>query len=340
MRVMNASAEPVLLPYKPEEAMRFVERVGRLCYKSEDKITDTSYVPFIKRLIQNGHTAMLEHSNIIFRIGDSEAYQLFNTIKEFTEKGSTCYIRFTTEPHENIVSGNFRAWRQFLEFCSANRVTIPYFLNLLFLEYGPVFEDLEDAVMPLLYKSPCGTNAMLIPPACIYTLDDFAVHAAYAAHFICDTGISHELVRHRVFSFAQESTRYCNYSKGKFGGEIAVIKPSYLVEGSYSHVAWKVSCLQAEHAYFDMLDHTCTPQEARAVLPKSLKTELFMTGTVKSWKAFMMLRCAPDAHPQMQELARELVEKLIKVFPMGLTEICDDFNRFTQGYIEKNGWLK
>ena len=128
-------------------------------------------------------------------------------------------------------------------------------------------------------------------------------HSSLTVKFICDRGVSHEIVRHRLAAYCQESTRYCNYSKGDFNGEITVINPVYLDPDSAVFGTWEVACRQAEKAYFDMLNWGCTAQEARAVLPNSLKTEVFMTANVREWRHFLKLRCAPAAHPQMREVA-------------------------------------
>ena len=129
------------------------------------------------------------------------------------------------------------------------------------------------------------------------------VHEDVSVKFICDRGISHEIVRHRPASFCQESTRYCNYSKDGFGGEITVIKPMSFDCSDSPYRIWKRSCENAETAYFDLLDEGCTPQEARDVLPNSLKTELIMTAPLMEWCHFFNLRMSPAAHPQMQEVA-------------------------------------
>ena len=115
-------------------------------------------------------------------------------------------------------------------------------------------------------------------------------HASITVRFVVDRGISHEIVRHRLASYCQESTRYCNYSKDDFCGEIAVIKPYYLTKGTPSYSYWQYSCEYAEKHYFNLLNWGCTPQEARAVLPNSLKTELMMTANLREWRTFFKLR--------------------------------------------------
>ena len=145
--------------------------------------------------------------------------------------------------------------------------------------------------------------------------------------FICDRGVSHEFVRHRVFSFAQESTRYCNYTKDKFNNELTFIIPcwikdleenNYYAYCEYHHAEsdpckeWFDVCINAEDVYTELIEKGWKPQEARSVLPNALKTELIMTGFDSDWQHFFELRCAPNAHPQAKELADMLKDKFNK----------------------------
>lgn len=144
-------------------------------------------------------------------------------------------------------------------------------------------------------------------------------HASATVKFVVDRGISHELVRHRLASFAQESTRYCNYSKDDFGSEITFIIPEYLEYKSEGWNIWKESMKQAEDAYFKMLDFGLSPQQARAVLPNSLKTEVVMTANLREWRHFFKLRALGTTgkpHPQMLEVAVPLLEDMKNLIPV------------------------
>lgn len=144
-------------------------------------------------------------------------------------------------------------------------------------------------------------------------------HASVTVKFVVDRGISHELVRHRLASFAQESTRYCNYSKDDFGSEITFIIPDYLEYKSEGWNIWKESIKQAEDAYFKMLDFGLSPQQARAVLPNSLKTEVVMTANLREWRYFFKLRALGTTgkpHPQMLEVAVPLLEDMKNLIPV------------------------
>lgn len=149
-------------------------------------------------------------------------------------------------------------------------------------------------------------------------------HFNITVRFTCDRGVSHEIVRHRMASYCQESTRYCNYSKDDFCGEITVIEPLYLAPDTLAYDTWKKACEAAEAAYFSLLDWGCTAQEARAVLPNSLKTEVVMTANLREWRHFFKLRCSPAAHPQMREVATPLLKTLQKKLPVVFDGILED----------------
>ena len=128
-------------------------------------------------------------------------------------------------------------------------------------------------------------------------------HAYLTVKFICDRGVTHEIVRHRLANYCQESTRYCNYSQDKFGNEITFIEPCFWKDPSNEYGLWKCACQYAEDMYFGLIKLGATPQEARSVLPNSLKTELVMTANIREWRHFFKLRCSSAAHPQMREIA-------------------------------------
>jgi thymidylate synthase (FAD) len=140
-------------------------------------------------------------------------------------------------------------------------------------------------------------------------------HQAITVKFVCDRGVSHEIVRHRIASFAQESTRYCNYSNDKFGSEITVIEPFFFDKDSEEYKVWWACCATAEVDYLRLLRLGRSPQEARSVLPNSLKTEIVVTMNVREWRHFFKLRCASTAHPQMRELAIPLFEEMKELLP-------------------------
>jgi thymidylate synthase (FAD) len=145
-------------------------------------------------------------------------------------------------------------------------------------------------------------------------------HASATVRFVVDRGVSHELVRHRLAAFSQESTRYCNYCSEKFGREITVIKPPFWSECDHRFHFWKTACEAAENQYLALLDYDATPQEARSVLPNSLKTEVVMTCNMREWRHVFRMRTSEAAHPQM----RQVMVPLLAEFKQHLPELFGD----------------
>ncbi|MCL2059364.1 MAG: FAD-dependent thymidylate synthase [Oscillospiraceae bacterium] len=146
-------------------------------------------------------------------------------------------------------------------------------------------------------------------------------HAAVSVRVICDRGVSHEIVRHRIASYSQESTRYCNYADSKFGSEITFIKPCFFDEGSEAYSIWRGCMENAEKAYQALIEGGAEPQHARSVLPHSLKTEIVMTMNLREWRHFLRLRTAKASHPQMREIAYIILKLLKSNIPV----IFDEF---------------
>lgn len=265
-----------------------IELAGRTCYKSEDKITPDSAAAFVDRMIKSGHGAMLEHGTVYLEVPCYES----NFTDDIVE-------RYITNKY-SIVRDKYGITTSIFQFDSTAYITT----NLRVLVENGWTDDLKYICEPTEYHEKRVT-----------------------VRFICDRGVSHEFVRHRVFSFAQESTRYCNYSKDKFGNEVTFIIPCWLGwdeqnihygdfeksgSGSIDSGLFINSLLDAEDYYLCLLKEGWKPQEARAILPNSLKTELVMTGFTSDWKHFFKLRDAGSAHPQAQELAKPLHEEFIR----------------------------
>lgn len=147
-------------------------------------------------------------------------------------------------------------------------------------------------------------------------------HEKITVLIIADRGVSHEIVRHRIGSYSQESTRYCNYSKDTFGNEITVIEP-FFFNGSEAYNIWKKACQFAEKSYLELLKYS-SPQEARSVLPSSLKTELVVTYNLREWRHFFRLRCSGAAHPQMRQIAIPLLLHFRMMMPVLFEDIKYD----------------
>ena len=148
-------------------------------------------------------------------------------------------------------------------------------------------------------------------------------HEKITVTIICDRGVSHEIVRHRIASYSQESTRYCNYSNDKFGNELTFIKPCFWSDEDPQFILWKKQMQEIEQTYNKMISLGASPQEARSVLPNSLKTEIVVTMNIREWRHFFKLRTNPSAHPQMIEIARKLLETFTKEFPILFDDIIN-----------------
>lgn len=267
MKLINSSVE-VIEPtgYTLQDIYRQIELAGRTCYKSEDKMTDTSAEEFVNRMIASKHYAMLEHGTVYLRINKlSDMDRTWDFYKK--NKYSICNQTQESNSHipiQLIVTTNYRV------LIENNRL-----------------DDLQ-----YLCEPTKGHEKRVM------------------IKFICDRGVSHELVRHRVFSFAQESTRYCNYSKDKFGKELTFIKPSWWKEEDNEVATLYIQLWRnIENCYLTLIENGIKPQDARAILPNALKTEVVMTGFESDLDHFFELRCAKAAHPDMQKLANELKEQ-------------------------------
>jgi thymidylate synthase (FAD) len=274
-----------------EGVYKHIEKVGRVCYKSEDKITEDSAKPFVDRMIKSGHGAMLEHGTVYLYV---------------RRKGNESLEvdRYLMNPYSRVI---------FRQFPNSRDMEIYITTNLRVLVENGWLKDLEYICEPTEFHERRVT-----------------------VHFVCDRGVSHEFVRHRVMSFAQESTRYCNYSKDKFGNELTFIIPCWLdiptghyaywdgdwcdidkmkiqlPEGDIDAFLWTLN--NAETHYTLLINSGWKPQEARAVLPNSLKTELVVTGFVSDWNHFFDLRARGTTgapHPQAKELAEPLMKEFI-----------------------------
>ena len=325
MKLIKPSFEIWEQPAGLEGVYKQIEKVGRVCYKSEDKITENSAKPFVDRMIKSGHGAMLEHGTVYLAMP-------METILPIEANG---WGKYTKNPY----SKGFKV----CEVGGQRRVAVT--TNLRVLVENGWLDDLQYICEPTEYHERRVT-----------------------VHFVCDRGVSHEFVRHRVMSFAQESTRYCNYSKDKFGNELTFIIPCWLdipegraywhdginyrvgatmenpfgesvnfkawvnKKSNYVEVLDYIQALDsAEKAYFRLMDkwenrvadrryitgfkgNPWTPQQARAVLPNSLKTELIVTGFTSDWNHFFDLRARGTTgapHPQAKELAEPLMKEFI-----------------------------
>lgn len=271
-----------------------VERCGRVCYKSENLITEDSGISFVQRLLANKHGAVLEHFVFVYEVPmnlyeriEAKHYKFFNLsniskpIVSFNLR--TIMDHYKDNPHKSVLAPLF----------SVIKKEYPILIDAL---YGNVETE--------------GINKISKEELHFLTSDEKDIHQYITIKVTTDRGVSHELVRHRLCSFAQESTRYCNYGKDKFGNEITVIKPTAISDQEYD--IWEEAMLEVEKCYFQILRLSSSPQLARSVLPNSLKTELVITANIKEWKLIFELRTAKAAHPDVQVLMKKVQSYFIE----------------------------
>lgn len=214
-----------------------------------------------------------------------------------------------------------------------------YELRFRYKELVYIKRDIESAARTC-YKSENNMSLnsydLMIPKLIRLGHESMLEHGSISIKFICDRAIANEITRHRIFSFAQESTRYCNYHKDRFNNEITVINPYNNSTDIVVYKLWERACIDAERAYFDLLELGERAEIARNVLPLSLKTELVVTGNIRQWRSFFKLRCSGSSHPQMRALTRPLLKELAKnehseiLFADIYNEMCKKINAIEQ----------
>lgn len=322
MKIIDAGYEILDTP-NGEEILKKIERVARVCYKSEDKITEGSAEKMVRALVKSEHFAMLEHGEAILEVDHHTYEDLRWVLSELSERcGEAPMLRLTSLKlsRRDIVSGNMRAWLEFFTLCCNNSVGVNTVLFDVFsqMRYFPIFEAIQKRLEEneeLSYTTGGEVRELFYRDL---SYEEMLVHYDFTVKFICDRGVSHEIVRHRVASYAQESTRYCNYSKGNVG-DVTFIRPCFFTENSVEMDNWVDSCMKAEQLYKDFILIGRTPQEARSILPNSLKTEVVMTANLREWRHFLSLRACGSTgkpHPQMLEVAVPLLKELRERVPV------------------------
>lgn len=273
MKIIKPSVEFYgAVPTDYEGALRFIEMAGRTCYRSEDKITPDSAEAFVRKLIKAGHLAMVEHSNLVIK----KPFDIYSPPDYPTEFK---YLNVLLAGGFVYIGGNLTAW---------------YYLGQ-HLEWDAEFVQPFNEMYGELFGLKVDEDSYSQWEICPHDEIPKELHR-YSAKFICDRGVSHELVRHRPCSFAQESTRYVNYA----GKEMEFIEPDGFEEWSaLGKHEFTRACMNSEVTYNIMLYEGLKPQQARAVLPNALKTEIVVTADAVEWAHIRKLRTAKSAHPDM-----------------------------------------
>ena len=263
--------------------MEHIERIGRVCYKSEDKISDNTARNFIKALYKNKHHAMLEHYRFIMAVSPA----IYEPLTQLNLK----YFELTND-NRYLISFNARALINMVEDSHCEDY------GILPMAVSGIRDELIGHICKaykcyeLFGKTPdtqilLSTGVEFIPNSPnSMSKNEWNRHGWKSVHFVTDRGISHELARHRA-SFAQESTRYCNYSLDKFNREITIVDQG--LTGS-ALISWNTVMMRCEEKYFELLDMGEKPQMARAVLPTCLKTEIVVTAPIYEWNHIINLR--------------------------------------------------
>lgn len=309
MNIIESSVSEI----RESDPQKQIELVARTCYKSEDKITDVSNKVICRSLYNNKHWAMLEHYVFVYELNNECEFK----IPVFDYFDSQRFVNTTLhkvdDSYRSVISFSARSLLDMLEDC-ARRDT---------WEAKYQAEVVENLIEKVIYDYNCEdifgnhfprTNHDKYVKVDVSTLsaEEQFIHEWHTFKFVTDRGVSHELVRHRTASFAQESTRYCNYSQDKFGKELTFIKPANF--DTFSNTAqtlFQSNCLNVEWMYLRMLEEGLTPQQARAVLPNSIKTEIVVTANAKEWNHIGNLRLrgvTGSPHPDMIELMTKLKE--------------------------------
>ena len=299
------------------DPIKKIERVACVCYKSEDKIGEDTDIKMVKNLIERKHLAMLEHANLALEL-DIHTYTMLHAAVSNLATDMHLYsgflseLRFTQFMLRNIVSGNLRAWQETLTAMVYNEMEIPTVIAEILRLYSKG--------LIAFMGTPSSAEAVEVK-----VIKDFTSisrrermrHETMTILFTVDRGVTHELVRHRRASFAQESTRYCNY--GNKDKDITVIEPIFFDPDSLPHDVWESACKNASDAYMGLTNGGgVLPQEARTVLPQSVKADIVVTATLEEWMHIFNLRACDStgpAHPQMKEVMIPLLKDAKQWYP-------------------------
>ena len=288
MKFVDPNAEIIDI----RDPLERIERIGRICYKSEDKIGPGTAKKFVKMLIQRKHYAMLEHAHVHYKVESESLDDLINVPGVIVSKVAK-HLWLVTVSVSHLFNPQYCKMWPFRE------------MQILF-EYRYNMADVSEC--------PCFSDVRLLDDLSDY-IELKHSHELVSVCFICDRGVSHELVRHRC-AVAQESTRYCNYSSDKFGSEIRVVVPSTFADwDESSRACWTAATNASEQCYLAMIENGRKPQEARSVLNNSLATQVVLSMTPDRWEHFFDLRSRGTTgapHPDMKVVADIALEKYNK----------------------------
>jgi thymidylate synthase (FAD) len=283
-----------------------LEACGRICYKSEDKITEESAIPFVTKIAAHGHNSVLEMAVATMRVVCSPAH--IQALYQCLPK----YLFIDETDSGTVVTGSIRTFRELYNHHADTPIVSDLVVHLagrhpyLFAGIVPPEAGRKDPEI-LITKLPLAEVERL-------PMNLLLRHRHVGVKFIINRAVTHELVRHRPCSFLQESQRYCRYSQDKFGNQVTFIRPMFYREGSREFEMWHQAMEETERLYLHLLE-TSTPQAARTVLPNSCKTEIITYCNLAEWKHIFALRTSPAAEPSMREIMLPLRAEMIRSYP-------------------------
>jgi len=285
-----------------------LESCGRICYKSEDLITEESAIPFVKKIAAHGHNSVLEMAVATYQLSCGlEEVQAFHACQPK-------YFICDTIEDGLLVTGSIRAFREIYSQHADNPV-VSMLVRDLAARYPFLFEGVYLPEQALAASEAVQVSKLNLEQVEDLPADLLVRHRFVGVKFVVNRAVTHELVRHRPCSFLQESQRYCRYSQDKFGNQVTFIRPVFFGEETNEFVTWKQAMEETEKLYLRLLE-TSTPQAARTVLPNSCKTEIITYCNLSEWKHIFSLRTSPAAEPSMREIMIPLEREMKKKFPL------------------------
>jgi thymidylate synthase (FAD) len=284
-----------------------LEECGRICYKSEDLITEDSALPFVTKVAAHGHNSVLEMAVVTLQVecSSSQANSLLGCQPKFLiiDQGDT----------HLLITGSIRAFRELYMRYSENEI-IASITTFLGERHPYLFEGVWNAKEAWQPERLLPVKKIPLDEVEKLPADLLLRHRYVGVKFFVNRAVTHEIVRHRPCSFLQESQRYCRYSQDKFDNQVTFIKPMFFKEDSPEYRLWTKAMTETEALYLKLLE-TSSPQAARTVLPNSCKTEIIVYCNLEEWRHIFKLRTSNAAEPSMREIMIPLAEELRKRYP-------------------------
>jgi thymidylate synthase (FAD) len=285
-----------------------LEACGRVCYKSEDATTEDSAIPFLSRIVTHGHDSVLEMAVVSFAVTCHPDHVL---------ELLSCQPKFLVIDRVNngmLVTGSIRAFRDLYKIHFNNQL-VNDLVSMLAAKEPYLFENIFDSAKARERDPQVGIKKLSLQEVDNLPADLVLRHRFVRVRFIVNRAVTHELVRHRLCSFLQESQRYCRYSQDRFDNQVTFIKPLFFSKDTRQYAVWAEAMEAAEVCYLNLLE-TSTPQAARTVLPNSCKTEIIVYCNLAEWKHIFELRTSQAAEPSMREIMIPLRQEMAKRFSM------------------------